>query len=211
MTGCIYLITCLENNKKYVGQHCKPDPKKRWSNHKTAKDNYIFHNALRKYGIDRFTWEVLLICPVDKLTDMEGYYAEVFESYIWDTPGGYNAILCSESPRLGLKHSPETCEKMRKTNLSKKRSPETCEKIRQSRIGKKLSLETCEKMGKAKVGKKQSQEHIEKLRQIRTGKKHSSESCEKMRQARIGKKRSPETIEKMRQAQQLRRQRAALI
>ena len=211
MNGCIYLISCLENNKKYVGQHCKPDPKERWNVHKRSKENYPFHNAIRKYGPTGFSWEVLLICPHEKLTEMEGYYAEVFGTYIWDNPGGYNAVWCSDSPNLGIKMSDEQKQKIGQANLGKKHSPEHIEKSRQATLGKKRSPEVIEKMRQAKLGnkyylgKKRSPEIIEIIRQAKLGKKMSSETKEKLCQANLGKKCSPETLEKMRIAQQKRR------
>ena len=164
MLGCIYLVTNKSNNKKYIGQHCKPDPKNRWDVHKGSKDHLPFHKALRKYGLSEFKWEVLIICPHDALTNMEGYYAEQFESYIWDSPGGYNAAWCSESPTLGIKHSPEACEKIRQAKLGKKHSPEACENMRQAGLGKKKSPEAIEKMRQAKLGRKRSPEAIEKMK-----------------------------------------------
>jgi len=200
MNGCIYLVTCLENNKKYVGQHCKSTPTKRWNEHKRAKKNYPFPNAIRKYGPTGFSWEVLLVCPLDKLTEMEGYYAEVFETYVWDSPGGYNSIWCSDTPTLGIKQSPEAKEKNRQANLGKKHTLETKEKISKANLGKKQSPEAVENGRQARVGKKHSPEHIENLRQANIGKKRSPEAIENLRQAHLGKKASPEAVENMRQA-----------
>ena len=188
MNGCVYLVTCLENNKKYVGQHHNPDPTRRWNQHKRSKEDFAFQRSLRKYGIDKFTWEVLLICPHEKLTEMEGYYAEVFETYIWDSPGGYNSVWCSDRPGLGIKQSPEAKEKNRQAQLGKKLSPETKGKISQANLGRQSAL-----------GKKVSPETKEKIRQANLGKKPSPESKEKNRQAHLGKKMSPEAIEKTRQ------------
>jgi len=222
MNGCIYLITCLQNNKKYVGQHNKPDPKERWAAHKRAKDDFPFQRALKKYGISEFTWEVLLICPLDKLTEMEGYYAEVFETYIWDSPGGYNALWCSDKRCIGLKLTPEHIEKIRQANIGRKRSPEACEKMRQANLGRKVSPETKEKIRQATIGRKNSPEAIEKSRQAKLGSthspearakiskthlgsKHTTEHIEKRRKANLGRKNSPEAIENMRIVQQKRR------
>ena len=208
MLGSIYLITCNKNNKRYVGQTGK-DPKVRFREHiSDAKrgSEFPLHRAMRKHGIDAFTFETLCKCPIENLTNMEAYYAEIFESYRWDSPGGYNAVWCNESPRLGMKSSPETCEKIRQGNLGKKMSSETCEKMRQASLGKKHSPEACEKIRQANLCKKMSPECIEKMRQSSLGKKMSPECIEKMRQANLGKKKSPETCEKMRQSQLGRKQ-----
>ena len=85
--GCIYLIRCLESGKRYVGQYVYPDPKGRWTAHiRNAKNGckYLLHKAIRKYGPEAFTIETLCICPVSSLGVMESYYAEQFETYVWD-------------------------------------------------------------------------------------------------------------------------------
>ena len=171
--GSVYYIKHKESGKGYVGQHNKPDPKDRWRDHKARANGNLskclFHNALKKYGIDAFTWEVLVVCAHDKLTEMEGYYAEVFGTYAWDnSPGGYNAVWCSDNFRLGTKNSPEAIEKVRRANLGRKHSPEAIEKTRQ-----------------ASLARRHSPESIEKCRQSSLGRKHSPETIEKMRQARL--------------------------
>ena len=167
--GSVYFIRHKESGKGYVGQHNKPDPKLRWKEHRVdanGRSNLPLHNALRKYGVDAFTWEVLIICPLDELTNMEGYYAEVFGTYIWDdSPGGYNAIWCSEGRRTGIINSPEAIEKVRQANLGRKHSAETIEKIRQAKLGTKMSPEAIKKMRESAIGKKKSPEHIENARQ----------------------------------------------
>ena len=198
MSGCIYYIRHKENGKGYVGQHGNPDPKIRWGGHKNeAKKGclHLLHRAIHKDGSDAFTWEVLGIYPVDALTNMEGYWAEQLETYKWDYPGGYNMIWCSESPRLGIKQSSETREKIRQGRLGKRRSPETIEKMRQAASNQ--STETREKKRQGRLGVKASQETIQKMREA--GKKASQETREKMRKAQLGKKASPETREKLRQ------------
>ena len=203
MKGCVYLITCSANGKKYVGLHGKPDPQKRWRGHvNDAKggSKLILHNAIRLYGEENFTIETLCVCSHDALPRLEEYYAEQLGTYIWDPEPGYNMVWCGDKPNLGMKRSSEMCEKLRQANLGKKKSPEACEKMRQASLGKKMSPEACEKMRQANIGKKMSPEAIEKTRQANIGRKMSPEACEKSRQANIGKKRSPETCEKMRQA-----------
>jgi len=165
MSGCVYLVTNKSNNKKYTGQHNKPDPTIRWDQHITSKRNIPFHKALRKYGRDAFTWEILCVCPLKKLTQMEAYYAEVFETYIWDNPGGYNAVWCSDSPRLGLITSTEVKDKIRHSLLDKKHNLERIERNRQSHIGIIPNQQTREKMSKTRLGKKHSPETKEKNRQ----------------------------------------------
>lgn len=69
----------------------------------------------------------------------------------------------------GRSHSPESIEK-RKATIKKnnkprpKHSPETIEKIRKSQLGKKISTVAKEKLRQSNLGKKMSEETKEKLR-----------------------------------------------
>lgn len=95
--GCIYKVTNLVNGKSYIGQHNKPHPEERWKQHiYSAKNNsdLVFHRALRKYGADKFNWERIYMGCIDSLNEKEYEYAEQYNTYMWDNPGGYNMMLC---------------------------------------------------------------------------------------------------------------------
>ena len=168
MEGCIYLITCLINGKKYVGQHHMPDPTNRWKQHiYTSKrgSRGALHNAIRLYGEENFKFEVLCVCSLDALGRLEAYYAEQYGTYTWDPDPGYNMAWCGEQFALGMKHTPETKEKLRQAHLGKKMSPETIEKMRQVNLGRKMTPEAIEKNRQAQLGRKHTPEAIEKMRQ----------------------------------------------
>jgi group I intron endonuclease len=113
--GCIYLITNLVNNKQYVGQSSNKDCNVRFERHwlasKYKSKNIILYNAMRSYGKDCFKVESLCIVPRKALNNMEMYWAEQLETYIWDNPGGYNMVWCGNQGNLGLKQSPELIKK----------------------------------------------------------------------------------------------------
>ena len=157
--GCIYLITCLKNNKKYVGQHCNPTPFKRFKEHLKAKNICPLHKAIRKYGKDAFKIETLCIVPYEALTRMEGYFAEQFETYVWNNLGGYNAVWCSNSPNLGIKHSNESRAKM--SLAQKNMSAET--RAKKSLAQKNVTDETRAKISLACKGRVISDETRAKL------------------------------------------------
>jgi group I intron endonuclease len=127
----------------YVGQHNEPDVSKRWKEHWGDAERgckYTLHNSMRKYGRDAFTIEVLCVVPNgDAICRMEEYYAEQFETYVWDNPGGYNMIWCGKRGRAGIKSSPETREKqsssMKVFHSINPISQETREKMSASRKG----------------------------------------------------------------------------
>lgn len=72
MTG-IYQITNTTNNKKYIGQSVNITD--RWREHR-KRANYsteYLYQAMRKYGISNFVFEVLEECLVEELNDKERY------------------------------------------------------------------------------------------------------------------------------------------
>lgn len=53
----IYSVTNTLNNKVYIGQSI--DVERRWKQHKYGKGNLILRNAIKKYGIENFKFEIL--------------------------------------------------------------------------------------------------------------------------------------------------------
>lgn len=83
----IYKIQNLINNKIYIGQSI--DIKTRWYKHKCAKDDFYIHKALRKYGINNFSFEIIEECKQEELNEKEKYYIQFYNSL---APNGYNMI-----------------------------------------------------------------------------------------------------------------------
>lgn len=84
MTG-IYCITNMLNEKKYVGQSI--DIEMRWKHHKTDCFNpnassykTYFYQALRKYGVDNFSFDVIEECTEEELDDREIYWIKTLKS-----------------------------------------------------------------------------------------------------------------------------------
>lgn len=71
--GTIYSITCLINDKPYVGQtHQKLE--RRINQHRNCKIKRGIDAAIAKYGWENFTLEVLEVCPVELLNEREMYW-----------------------------------------------------------------------------------------------------------------------------------------
>ena len=91
----IYLITNKVNGKKYVGQHCGSNDS-RWKQHLAASlklENPLpLYRAMRKYGIDNFSYEVLEEIPLTKgpkhLNEREIHWIKQMKSFI--SENGYN-------------------------------------------------------------------------------------------------------------------------
>jgi len=86
----IYKFTHKDSRKSYVGQTTQ-DPNRRRLDHiansKHSNKTYHFHNALRKYGIDAFTFEVIAeATSLVELNNLEEMFAEQYDCY----KNGYN-------------------------------------------------------------------------------------------------------------------------
>ena len=80
----IYKITCLENQKCYVGQAV--DVASRWKQHikrglgAEAPTRNKLYPAMVQYGVENFTFELLEECAKDKLDPQEDYWQEFFHA-----------------------------------------------------------------------------------------------------------------------------------
>jgi len=93
ITG-IYKYQNLINGKIYIGKGL--DIAQRRRDHRSdadnQKDNCIFHKALRKYGENNFSFEIIEECLPEQLDEREQYWINFYHSYIQDPlcQGGYN-------------------------------------------------------------------------------------------------------------------------
>lgn len=101
--GYIYKITNDINNKFYIGQTNLFNPELRWKRHKTestwsrAKKRPLY-DAINKYGIKHFHFEVLEEVEEEQLNTKEQYYIEFYRTYIgFEDSNGYNATLGGDS------------------------------------------------------------------------------------------------------------------
>jgi group I intron endonuclease len=107
--GCVYLLRCLVNGKGYVGQHSKPQATVRWNAHilmSNQGDMRPLYRAIRKYGVELFSAEVLWCGPVSRLNKKEVYYIKDLNTFI-DDGHGYNLTRGGDQPlwsKVGRKH-----------------------------------------------------------------------------------------------------------
>ena len=94
----IYKIENLINNKCYIGQ--TRNIQKRWNRHRTAPFNkndnaydYPLYRAIRKYGLENFSFEILEECNVQDLNERERFYIDYYDTYF----NGYNQTLGGDS------------------------------------------------------------------------------------------------------------------
>lgn len=158
----LYLITCLINNKKYIGQTY--NPKRRWNDHKSAakRRKSVIASAINKHGKENFTFEFIACAKTQEDTDyLEQQLIIQYNTHILNNEGynverGGAARIHRSGPNKGRVFSDEW-----KANLSKAKigiarpdfTDETRSKMSQASMGNTKWL-----------GKKHKPETIEKLK-----------------------------------------------
>lgn len=89
----IYKITNILNGKVYIGQSVCIES--RWASHRSRPFqvtsptyNYPIYRAIRKYGLQNFSFEVLEECLEEELDNKEIYYISLYDSL--NPKKGYN-------------------------------------------------------------------------------------------------------------------------
>ena len=86
----IYKVTNIQTHESYIGKSVKIAD--RWQNHIKAAlglggvAESQFQRALKKYGVDNFTWEVIEEVGKDELTEREKYWITFYDTKTY----GYN-------------------------------------------------------------------------------------------------------------------------
>lgn len=107
--GCVYYLRNTVNGKGYVGKHHTPDEQVRFTAHiKVAAghgNQKPLYRAIRKYGVESFTAEVVWRGSTRLLDEKEAYYIEKLGTFIDDgagynlTRGGDGGVELSEAVR----------------------------------------------------------------------------------------------------------------
>jgi len=108
----IYKITNTINGMVYIGQSRRINL--RFKEHKSGErkqHNYFIHNAIDKYGVENFSFEIIEVCQIDQLNMLEIKYIAEYNSL---KPNGYNLELGGNANKVV---SDETKSKM---SLSKR-------------------------------------------------------------------------------------------
>lgn len=111
--GLIYKYTNIINNKTYIGQTRQSLEERHKKHLQQSKNNPIdcFHRAIKKYGIENFTKEIVEDdIPNDKLNEREIYWISYFDSY-YISGRGYNMTKGGQwgdfSPKNSRKSRPK--------------------------------------------------------------------------------------------------------
>jgi group I intron endonuclease len=168
----IYKITHKQSGKCYVGQTTR-SIKRRLKEHKNSSYCARLYHAIKKYGIDAFSIDI--VAEYDNLEDLnnaEEYYINYYNSL---SPNGYNLLTGGKNK----KHSEESKQKM-SAALKGKSKPWL--KGKGPFEGKRHSEESKKKMS---LGQKGNTAHL--------GKSHSTETKIRISLAKKGKHSSIKT------------------
>jgi len=195
----IYKAINTENGKVYIGKTTKT-LSERIKSHKyrSNKVDTVFYRAIRKYGFDKFEWEVIKTCYTTNELNLE----EI--KYIKENVNGYNIAkggdggdTISNHPRLN-----EIKKGVSEFHKGKELTKEHKERISEAHKGMKKpwSVENGKKMAESNKGKesklkgtKLSEEHKEKISESLKGvkkKPFSEEHKKNLSEAKKGKSNS---------------------
>lgn len=113
----VYLITNLFNYKVYVGSSL--NIKKRSLAHKSLlrrnkHGNKYLQNAINKYSLDNFIFELIEALPTHLLREREAFWINAYDAT--NRKIGYNIAKDTNCPLRGIKQTKETRSKIAKAN-----------------------------------------------------------------------------------------------
>jgi len=215
----IYKITS-PSGKIYIGQ--SRDIRRRMESYRNVKckGQLLLHRSILKYGLENHIFEIVCLCEIEQLNDLECEYMQTYDSFNSESGlnlkiGGNVKIKISDETRKkqsdshkgqipwnkGIPMSPESIEKMRIINTGSKRTEEQKEKLRKP----KPPRSDAHKKNNADAirGKKRTEEQKEAMRNRYKdkpnplkGKPKSPETIQKMKDFYAAKRLTPEYIEK---------------
>lgn len=104
----IYKFTHIDTGRCYIGQTIQDPNQRRLEHILDSRDSgkpYHFHNALRKYGTNAFTFEVIAeAMSIEELNSLETFYIEHYDSI----DNGFNIRQGGDNKT----HHPESIKRM---------------------------------------------------------------------------------------------------
>jgi len=171
MTYVVYVATNIINGKRYIGVTSRGLSYRKCSHYAKARSKFVnggqcpkFHAAIRKYGEDAFSWEIL-----ETHANVEDMMAAEIR-LIAELKPEYNLTLGGEGAK-GTKHTEETKRLLSEQKKGKSVSPERRQKMKETAQRINTTPEYREKMSAAKKGERKSSEWRAKISAAHKGKK----------------------------------------
>lgn len=199
MNTGIYRIVS-PSGKEYIGSAV--DFRRRFVKHRHELKKGVHHcaplqSAAKKYGVESFVFQKLIVCKESDLLFYEQLLIDGFNPR-------YNMQRVAGSA-LGLKRSEETRRRLSEANKLWLRTPEIRSAMSAGRKGMKLSETHRQNIANGNRGKTMSEDAKKKIGDGNRGKKRTPEQLLQMSEARKGKKPSDEARAKLRESQRIRR------
>jgi len=183
----------------YIGKTCMSLNARKYYHLYDAKrgSRVYFHNALRKYGVGNFDWQVIDQAESkQELNEKEKYWIQFYKSF--DPQFGYNLTMGGDGNTAGNKLSGETKRKIGAALEGHITSIETRQKISVANKGRIYPEEYGKKMSTILRGRKQPNEVVQKRAKSLKGHITSDETRRKIGIANKGKIRTEEQKEQQR-------------
>lgn len=185
--GCIYSATNTINGRIYIGKTIRSMTTRRTWHCNTALrgEGFRFHNALRRYGIEAFEWNILFTS--DNYEELNATEKRFISEMQTRSPNGYN-LTDGGDGLSGM--ADESKAKVIAFHTGRKRSDETKRRIsesakgKQKRLGAVLSEETKLKISRSNSGFKHTDESKRKIAHAMKGIPKTLEQRAKMSEAR---------------------------
>lgn len=152
----IYKATNRINGKCYIGQTINSLKLRKRQHINNAlngnSDNNYLHNAIKKYGVDNFIWDIIHndILTMDFLNQLEIFYIGYYDTY----NNGYN-LTFGGGGNLGYKPTQKTKDRIKKSLLGFKHSVQARQNMSKAAKGmsdRKHSEKSKKKMSESKKG-----------------------------------------------------------
>ena len=188
----IYKIENKVNNKIYIGQSIHIENRYDWtSQEKLLKgiSNDHLKNAIKRYGIGNFKYEVLLECPEEDLNEVEQLL--ILNWHTYDPRKGYNKTFGGGNERPNDETRNKISNSMKKYYSNPENRIKNREALNREDVKKKIS--------KSNTGRKHTEEV--KMRISETKKKYYQDPENRKKTSEAKKDISEETRKKMSESQ----------
>lgn len=174
--GYIYKITNIETGKCYIGETVQ-DYNRRWNKHINSL-NYregcpLLKTAMKKHGIEKFKFEILIVCFDEDLVKYEKEYIKRYNSI---APNGYNILTGGQigDGKVGYKHTEETIQKIKeKGRIFRESHPDHFETYREKHKESMAKIDLSSRI-------KNSEKYQQAIREKRVGGHNTEDSKKKI-------------------------------